>query len=180
MPGGLGPGDLGLRPGEPMPGRAGKYPGRSLTDFGASQSDGKESGRGKRDAEARRELAPSSLPPLRSQAPLDAAPLGDRMASSIPPAPASSEPTQALPDGSARFLIRRYAHVRPKPQRGEQPDYTESVLWEPLVRTDDQGRAKFRFELPETATRFHLQTDAHGPGRVGAAVQSVQAVRADD
>lgn len=66
-----------------------------------------------------------------------------------------------------RFPIREYAHrYQPSPTRS---DFAETLLWEPLVTTDADGRATIRFDLPDSLTTFRVQVDAHSAdGRLGS------------
>lgn len=48
-------------------------------------------------------------------------------------------------------------------------NFVETALWEPVLRTDANGRARVRFTLPDNLTRFRMMAvvvDAHGRGGV--------------
>jgi hypothetical protein len=42
------------------------------------------------------------------------------------------------------------------------------VHWDPLLATDEQGRATITFTVPDRTTHLQLHIDAHAPGRLGA------------
>lgn len=63
--------------------------------------------------------------------------------------------------------IRIYAH-RNTSRQDVRDDFTETVYWNPLLVTDDRGRAQISFDLSDRATRFDVTVDAHGAGRVGS------------
>lgn len=72
--------------------------------------------------------------------------------------------------------VREYAHRR-APDPDVRADFTETVFWHPLLRTDAQGNAEARFDLSDAVTTWTVTADAHGAGRVGqgeAAFVSVQ------
>jgi len=78
----------------------------------------------------------------------------------------SDELTRRLLD-ELRFPVREYAH-RHTPSTSRQ-DFAETLLWQPLVITDSQGRATIRFDLSDSVTAFRVHADAHATtGRIGS------------
>lgn len=70
-------------------------------------------------------------------------------------------PAQDLPVGWAR----EYAHTH---DRGPaRTDFTETIYWNALVRTGDDGKAKVAFDLSDRVTTWEVWADAHGSGRLG-------------
>ena len=63
--------------------------------------------------------------------------------------------------------IRIYAH-RNTSRLDVRDDFTETLYWNPLLVTDDTGRAQISFDLSDRATRFDVTVDAHGAGRIGS------------
>lgn len=45
----------------------------------------------------------------------------------------------------------------------------ETLYWNPLLRTSAQGQARLEFDLPSSTSELHIQIDATGVGRLGAA-----------
>lgn len=43
----------------------------------------------------------------------------------------------------------------------------DTLYWNPLLVTDDQGRAQIRLPQPPTTRKYRLRIDAHGSGRAG-------------
>lgn len=96
----------------------------------------------------------------------------------IPPgAPAqagAAGETKALAASKGTVFKRQYAHRRETvPTDRTSKDFTESVYWNPWFLTDEQGRATFEFNLPDTATKFRITADGHHEGRLGGVEQSV-------
>lgn len=68
-----------------------------------------------------------------------------------------------------RFPVRQYAHVHSAGQPGVRSDFTETLYWNPLLVTDEDGRAEIKFDLSDSVTTFRVAVDAHSQqGRVGA------------
>jgi uncharacterized protein YfaS (alpha-2-macroglobulin family) len=66
------------------------------------------------------------------------------------------------------------------PQQAEwlaQSDFPKTLLWQPLLLTGRDGRARLEFKLPDAAATFRLRVDVHGDGRVGSAVVAIQSRR---
>lgn len=70
--------------------------------------------------------------------------------------------------GPDRRFTRIYAHKRPT-RDANQPrtDFTETVYWNALIQTDEEGHARIEFDLSDRVTTWDLHVDAHGAGRVG-------------
>ena len=49
-----------------------------------------------------------------------------------------------------------------------RPPHVETLLWEPLLETDAQGRATLEFRLPDAATTYRVLVDGHAAGRIGS------------
>ena len=63
--------------------------------------------------------------------------------------------------------VRQYAHQHTAGEPGVRTDFTETLLWQPLLITDDSGRADVRFDLSDSVTTFIVKADAHGARRIG-------------
>lgn len=97
---------------------------------------------------------------------------------SIEPAP-TRRPSQAMPSASQsltasleRSQVRWYREYARRSRAaaaadGLSPD-TETVLWEPLLETDNQGQAALEFKLPKAATTYRVLVDGHAAGRIGS------------
>ncbi len=66
-----------------------------------------------------------------------------------------------------RIAVREYAHRRV--DAGARRDFTETVLWHPLLVTDEHGVATASFDLSDRVTTWSVFADVHGAGRVGQA-----------
>lgn len=109
-----------------------------------------------------------------------------RASAGIPVVPeaADAESSRSVPalkanPGKDLFVIRRFANARAKDSRRNESDFdfTESVLWNPLIVTDEGGRARFQFDLPDTITSFRVMADGHADGRLGSADQLLKSTR---
>lgn len=68
-----------------------------------------------------------------------------------------------------QFPIRQYAHQRVGEVNEAVGDYTETIYWQPLLKTDPSGRTTIRFDLPDSVTTFRLRIDGHTEtGRLGS------------
>jgi len=67
-----------------------------------------------------------------------------------------------------RFPVRRFAAGEAAQAVGES-GHPETLFWDPLLRTDEQGRATIRFQLPEQPGAFRVLVEAHSDGRIGSA-----------
>lgn len=73
-----------------------------------------------------------------------------------------------------RFPIRQYAHHHDKKNDGVRDDFAETLLWQPLVITDSNGRASVRFDLSDSVTSFQVLVDGHSAsGRIGSVAAAV-------
>jgi hypothetical protein len=52
---------------------------------------------------------------------------------------------------------------------------SSTVLWQPLVVTDADGRVTVSFQLPPANATYVLRVDAHGDGRIGSAQAIIKA-----
>jgi len=60
----------------------------------------------------------------------------------------------------ARYT-RQYAHkARPGRKPGERVDFAETLFWDAGLRTDENGRATFTFDLSDSVTTFRVLADA--------------------
>jgi hypothetical protein len=85
---------------------------------------------------------------------------------------AAPEPMPVLPP----LVVREYAHTRIP---GESPevrtDFTETLLWKPILVIPAEGKAQVSFELCDSATTFEAAVFAHTlDGRLGAATGTVE------
>ncbi|NLF73385.1 MAG: hypothetical protein GX575_30475 [Candidatus Anammoximicrobium sp.] len=66
-------------------------------------------------------------------------------------------------------LYREYARrsLAAVSSDGRSP-HAETLLWEPLLETDAQGRATLEFTLPDAATTYRVLVDGHAAGRIGS------------
>jgi len=68
-----------------------------------------------------------------------------------------------------RLLVRKYAYFPGKQMaRGLQPAYAETLLWQPLLLTDANGRTSVEFTLPGVVTSYRVLVDGHVDGRIGS------------
>ncbi|MFG0315783.1 MAG: MG2 domain-containing protein [Planctomycetota bacterium JB042] len=61
--------------------------------------------------------------------------------------------------------VRVYAHRNPR--SGARTDFTETVYWNPALRTDEDGRATVEFDVSDAVTTWSAFADAHGASRIG-------------
>lgn len=74
---------------------------------------------------------------------------------------------------------RVYAHERaPREPDAPRRDFTETVYWNGLLRTNQQGTARVAFDLSDRVTTWDVWVDAHGSRRVGQAQGFFEAVPA--
>ena len=64
------------------------------------------------------------------------------------------------------LLVREFPRVLPE-RLGERLS-EETLLWQPLLITDAEGKRTLTFTLPGEARTFRLRVDAHAEGRLGA------------
>jgi len=73
-----------------------------------------------------------------------------------------------------KLPVRQYAHqYKPGDDPTVRSDFAETIYWNPLLITDENGQAKIEFELPASVTSFRLQAAAHGDGRLGQAASQI-------
>ena len=68
---------------------------------------------------------------------------------------------------SDEFIVRRYA-FRTARGSGAARENFDTIFWDPLLITDQDGRATVRFDLPSVGV-YHLRVDGHHNGRLGSA-----------
>ncbi|MEM1353483.1 MAG: alpha-2-macroglobulin family protein [Planctomycetota bacterium] len=76
-------------------------------------------------------------------------------------------------------FIREYAHTQPagKPF-GERSDFTETVYWSAMTKTNDSGLATVEFALSDSVTSFRVKADAFTrAGALGAGTALIESVR---
>lgn len=66
-----------------------------------------------------------------------------------------------------RRWARVYSHRNPGAGQRLRSDFTETLYWNPLLRTSASGEARFSFETSDRATTWEVAVDAQGLGRVG-------------
>ncbi len=68
-----------------------------------------------------------------------------------------------------RFPVRQYAHRYDPPEGTVRRDFTETLLWQPMLITDSKGQANIRFDLNDSITSFRIDVDGHTrTGRIGS------------
>lgn len=69
----------------------------------------------------------------------------------------------------SRVLTRMYAHQAAPNSGPERSDFTEVLYWNPLLVTDADGQADFRFSTSDSITTFRIVAEAFdGSGGLGA------------
>jgi hypothetical protein len=72
------------------------------------------------------------------------------------------------------LIVREYAH-RVEPNRPVRDDFTETVLWQPVLIIPQQGVADVRFDLSDHLGRYQVLVAAHTlDGRLGALQHELQ------
>ncbi len=72
---------------------------------------------------------------------------------------------------------RVYAHRRKEGEAGHgRIDFTETLFWNPVLRTSPQGEASITFDLSDRVTTWDVNVDAHGAARVGQGKVDFEAV----
>jgi hypothetical protein len=67
-----------------------------------------------------------------------------------------------------RFPVREYVHQHVTSEDGVRTDFAETVYWHPLLISDENGKAKIKFELSDSITSYRVLAEAHdGVGRIG-------------
>jgi hypothetical protein len=76
---------------------------------------------------------------------------------------------------SPPLIVREYAH-RVEPNRPVRDDFTETVLWQPVLIIPQQGVADVRFDLSDHVGRYEVLVAAHTlDGRLGALQHEIEA-----
>lgn len=103
------------------------------------------------DIATNRMLSPEQLQRFLSSRGLDAQSLADQLMDEL------------------RFPVRQYAHRYKKAENGIRADFTETLLWQPMLVTDSKGQATVRFDLSDQVTSFRIDIDGHSvDGRIGS------------
>ncbi len=112
--------------------------------------------------EARRDEAQPAAAPAPSSAVDDAT----SRASLAPPARAASErQTEAAAPSSRAHTPVDIGSVDEDADSSRRP---ETILWDPAVECDGQGRATLRFRAPRSTGTYRVLIDAHADGRFGS------------
>ncbi len=77
---------------------------------------------------------------------------------------------------SSRRQVRVYAHRNRHTPGRPRVDFTKTVYWNPLLKTNADGKARVEFDLSDRVTTWAIDADAHGAGRVGQGSGSFEAV----
>ncbi|MBC8869581.1 MAG: hypothetical protein H8E44_09195 [Planctomycetes bacterium] len=72
------------------------------------------------------------------------------------------------PGGEQLFLARERYFAKQQLAGGILPTYDDTLLWQPLLLTDANGRASVRFTLPGVITSYRVLVDGHMDGRIGS------------
>jgi alpha-2-macroglobulin-like protein len=74
------------------------------------------------------------------------------------------------------LVVREYAHARVAPaEDGTRKDFTETLLWQPVLVLPDDGRGLVKFDLAEDVTAYQVLVAGHTlDGRLGASVTSLE------
>jgi hypothetical protein len=86
---------------------------------------------------------------------------------------AGGEPLARIAVGSEAVQEQRMFRQYARRNLGEFDAYglsapVETVVWEPLLLTDAQGRATIQFTLPNATTTYRVLVDGHASGRIGS------------
>ncbi len=71
-----------------------------------------------------------------------------------------------------RYYVREFAHRRSN--EIARLDFRETVYWNALLATDEEGRATVEFDVSDRVTTWTVAADAHGAGRLGQADASFE------
>lgn len=76
------------------------------------------------------------------------------------------------------LVVREYAHARPTPQPGREDtrtDFTETLLWQPLIVTPQDGKASVSFQLSDAVTGYQVLVAGHTlDGRLGSVIGTIE------
>lgn len=76
------------------------------------------------------------------------------------------------------LVVREYAH-RVEPNRQLRDDFTETVLWQPVVIIPQQGAVDVSFDLSDSISRYEILVAAHTlDGRLGTLRHEIEARKA--
>lgn len=83
--------------------------------------------------------------------------------------------SEATDSPLAPLPIQRFRYDTLKEQ-SEQPATTPAtLLWDPLLSTNDDGEVQLHFALPQPTPRYRIRIDAHGSDRLGSLEHLVDA-----
>lgn len=84
---------------------------------------------------------------------------------------------RAIPN-SPPLLVREYAHTRPTPTpeaNGTRTDFTETLLWQPVLVTPSDGRLTLEFALADAVAPYQVLIAGHTlDGRIGAMTSLIE------
>jgi alpha-2-macroglobulin-like protein len=73
----------------------------------------------------------------------------------------SSKSQSTLRPPTQNIIVREYAHKISKDRKaGSRVDFTETLFWNAVTQTDENGRAIFEFDLSDSITSFRAYVDA--------------------
>jgi alpha-2-macroglobulin-like protein len=73
----------------------------------------------------------------------------------------SSKSQSTLRAPTQNIIVREYAHKISKDRKaGSRVDFTETLFWNAVTQTDENGRAIFEFDLSDSITSFRAYVDA--------------------
>ena len=76
-----------------------------------------------------------------------------------------------------KFPLRQYSHQRNHAVALVEGDFQETLLWQPMAETDDQGIVTLEFDLPDTLTKFRIKAEGHTfEGRLGTWVETFSVI----
>jgi hypothetical protein len=79
--------------------------------------------------------------------------------------------------GPGPFVVREYAHIRPEPPPGDatRTDFTETVIWHPLLVLPADGRASVSFQLGDSVAAHRVLVAGHTlDGRLGSTTGTIE------
>lgn len=83
--------------------------------------------------------------------------------------------SEATDSPLAPLPIQRFRYDTFKEQSEQPATGPTTLLWDPLLSTNDHGEAQLHFALPQPTPRYRIRIDAHGSGRLGSLEHLVDA-----
>ncbi len=77
----------------------------------------------------------------------------------------------------APLVVREYAHARPADAPADRPrdDFTETLLWKPVLVLPDDGTATLKFDLSDAVAPYQVLVAGHTlDGRIGAVTGTIE------